>query len=203
VVHLLYAIVLGLFGGAVGLLFIGLYKRLSKAVRPLRSRPIELALLGGLILGVVGSFLPLTLFSGEIEIQAVIDGAAEMGAVTLIVLGLMKVLLTVSCLGLGWSGGYIFPSFFAGAALGLAVHLIFPFIPEVVCMTCVIAGLSVALIKSPIALTFIVQVLFDPRLSPVIAIAVITAFILTYRSTLVPHSDECQVETAPAPPGPV
>lgn len=191
-VHVLYAVALGLLGGLIGLLFIYLFKAMRRVVRPIRSRPVELALMAGLILGLVGSAFPLTLFSGDAEIQSLIDGAVGMGVVTLIVLGLLKIFLTVTCLALGWSGGYIFPSFFAGAALGLAVHLVFPFIPEVLCMTCVISGLSVALLKSPIALAFIVQTLFDPRLAPIIAIAVVAAFLLTYRSSLIPVSSEAK-----------
>jgi H+/Cl- antiporter ClcA len=196
VVHIAYAVALGLLGGLVGLLFIYFFRAMRRAVRPVQSRPVQLALLAGLVLGLVGAAFPLTLFSGDAEIQPLIDGAVELGVVTLIVLALLKVFLTVTCLALGWSGGYIFPSFFAGAAVGLAVHLLLPFIPEVLCMTCVIAGLSVALLKSPIALTFIVQALFDPRLAPIIAIAVIAAFLLTYRYDLVPHSSEAKAGSA-------
>jgi H+/Cl- antiporter ClcA len=89
------------------------------------------------------------------------------------------------CLSFGWSGGYLFPSFFMGASLGLAIHLLLPFIPEVVCMACVMAGISVVLLRAPIAMTFIVQTLFDIRLAPVIAIAIITAFLLSYGTYLV------------------
>jgi len=188
-VHLAYALILGLMGGAAGLLFIWLFKAMRKVSLPARSRPVGLALLAGLVLGVIGSALPLTLFSGEAEIQVLIDRAAELGIATLVVLGMVKIALTVTCLSLGWSGGYIFPSFFAGAALGLAVHLALPFIPEAVCLTCVIAGLSVALLRSPIALTFIIQTLFDARLAPVIAIAVLAAFLLTYRVELIPGAE--------------
>jgi H+/Cl- antiporter ClcA len=190
VIDIFYAVGLGFLGGLVGLLFIGLFRAMRGAVRPVRSRPIELALLAGLVLGLVGAAFPLTLFSGDAEIQPLINGAVEMGVVTLVILGLLKVFLTVTCLALGWSGGYIFPSFFAGAALGLAVHLLLPFIPELLCMTCVISGLSVTLLKSPIAMTFIVQALFDPHLAAMIAIAVVLAFLLTYHIDLIPKASE-------------
>ena len=50
----------------------------------------------------------------------------------LIVLALVKLLITTLCLATGWKGGYIFPTMFAGTALGLAAHLIFPDIPMAV-----------------------------------------------------------------------
>jgi len=109
-----------------------------------------------------------------------------MGAPLLIALALLKVFVTVVCLSLGWSGGYIFPSFFMGAALGLAVHQLLPFIPEVVCIVCLMSGVSVALLRSPIALTMIIQVLFDVRLAPIIAVAIVSSFLLTYHTSLMP-----------------
>ncbi len=186
VVQLLYAVVLGLIGGLVGLLFIYLYRGLKRVTRPLASHPIELAMLAGLILGVVGAIFPLTLFDGDKQIQPLIDQAAVLGVVMLIALGLVKVFLTAMCLSFGWSGGYIFPSFFMGASLGLAIHILLPFIPEVVCMACLMAGVSVVLLRAPIAMTLIVQTMFDIRMAPIIAIAIVTAFLLSYGTNLVP-----------------
>ena len=55
-----------------------------------------------------------------------IKHAAELGALMLIVLALVKLFITTLCLATGWKGGYIFPTMFAGTALGMAAHLIFP-----------------------------------------------------------------------------
>jgi H+/Cl- antiporter ClcA len=185
VVQLLYALILGLIGGAFGLLFTHLYKGMKRMTEPLAPHPIGLAVSAGLILGVLGTVFPLALFDGDSQIQSVIDQAATLGVITLLALALVKVFLTTMCLSFGWSGGYLFPSFFMGASLGLAIHLLLPFIPEVVCMACVMAGISVVLLRAPIAMTFIVQTLFDIRLAPVIAIAIITAFLLSYGTYLV------------------
>jgi H+/Cl- antiporter ClcA len=152
------------------------------------SRPVEFAVLAGLILGTVGAVFPVLLFSGDAQIQEVIDATA-IGTMMLLVLALLKVLVTTVCLAFGWSGGYLFPSFFIGTAMGLAIHQLLPFIPEIVCIVCVISGVAVALLKSPIALALIVQALFDVRLAPVIAISIIAAFLLTYRTGLLPPGD--------------
>lgn len=55
-------------------------------------------------LGLVGAVFPLTLFEGDAQIQSVIDQAATLGVVMLIVLTLVKVFLTTMCLSFGWSG---------------------------------------------------------------------------------------------------
>jgi H+/Cl- antiporter ClcA len=193
-VDLGYAVVLGLVGGLVGLLFIRLFRSLRRLSVRWSSRPVELALLAGLILGVVGAIFPVLLFSGDAEIQTIIDQSAEMGLLALLVLALLKVFLTVVCLSLGWSGGYIFPSFFIGAAMGLAVHQFLPFIPEIVCIVCVMSGVSVALLRSPIALAIIIQTLFDVRLAPVIAISIVVAFLLTYRTGLIAPAERPSAE---------
>jgi len=107
-----------------------------------------------------------------------------------IVLSLAKVFVTASCLSLGWSVGYIFPSLFMGAGIGLAINLLMPFIPEVVCIACVMGGISTALFKSPIAMALIIQALFAINLAPLIAVSVLVSYILTYGATLVPMNAE-------------
>ena len=179
-----YAVLLGLIGGVLGLLFINIFRTSRQLTRRWHSRPISLAMLAGLILGSIGAIFPLVLFSGDAELQVLIDDAVELGFLTLLILALLKVFVTAICLSFGWSGGYIFPSFFMGTALGLAIHQVLPFIPEIVCIVCVMSGVSVALMKSPIALALIIQALFDVKLAPVIAIAILSAFLLTYRSEL-------------------
>jgi len=169
-------------------MFIFIFRRTRDLTRRWRAHPVELAVLGGLILGAVGMVFPLILFSGDAELQVLLDDAAELGLISLLALALLKVLVTAMCLSLGWSGGYIFPSFFMGAAMGLAIHQALPFIPGIVCLVCVMSGVAVALMKSPIALALIVQALFDVRLAPVIAISILAAFLLTYRHDLVPDA---------------
>jgi H+/Cl- antiporter ClcA len=44
----------------------------------------------------------------------------------MIVLALARLLVTTLCLATGWKGGYIFPTLFAGAALGTAAHVAVP-----------------------------------------------------------------------------
>jgi len=78
-IQLLYAIVLGLLGGLIGMFTIFLYRRMKIMAEPWTSKPIPLALLAGLILGLVGTVFPLALFDGAAEIQSIINDAVELG----------------------------------------------------------------------------------------------------------------------------
>ena len=113
-----------------------------------------------------------------------IQHAAEIGALGLIVLALAKLFLTTLCLATGWKGGYIFPTMFAGVALGMAAHLIFPTIPEAVAVAAAMGGAMVATLKAPIFSALFVSVLVQRESTPVIAIAVIVGALATARISM-------------------
>jgi H+/Cl- antiporter ClcA len=181
---LLVAVPLGLIGALAGAIFIIVFKQLRQVMQPLRQHVIVRGIIGGLGLGIAGALLPLVLFSGEAETLEVINHAAEIGALMLIVLALVKLFITTLCLATGWKGGYIFPTMFAGAALGMAAHLIFPAIPEAVAVAATMAGAMVATMKAPIFSALIVMVLVQTETAPVIAIAVIVGALATARVSM-------------------
>ena len=181
---LLLAVPLGLIGALAGAIFIVVFKQLRKIMQPLNKHLIVRGLIGGLGLGLAGALLPLTLFSGEAETSEIIYQASEIGALMLIVLALVKLLVTTLCLATGWKGGYIFPTLFAGAALGMAAHLIFPQIPEAVAVAATLGGALVATMKAPIFSALFVMALVQAETSPVIAIAVIVGALATARMSM-------------------
>ncbi len=176
---------LGLVGALAGAIFIVTFQQLRKWMRPLSNHLIVRGLIGGLGLGLAGALLPLTLFSGEAETAELINRAAEIGALMLIVLALVKLLITTLCLATGWKGGYIFPTLFAGVALGMAAHLIFPDIPEAVAVAATLGGALVATMKAPIFSALFVMTLVQHETSPVVAIAVIVGALATARLSMV------------------
>ena len=178
---LLLAVPLGLIGAAAGAIFIVGLDYLSKLMRPLNKHLIVRGFIGGVGLGLAGALLPLTLFSGETQTAELIHQETEIGALMLIVLALVKLLVTTLCLATGWKGGYIFPTLFAGAALGMAAHLIFPNIPEAVAVAATLSGAMVATLKAPIFSALFVLVLVQGETSPVVAIAVIVGALATAR----------------------
>jgi len=181
---LLLAVPLGLIGALAGAMFIVVFKQLRQMMQLLNKHLIVRGLIGGLGLGIVGALLPLTLFSGETQTLEVIDRSDEIGALMLILLALAKLFITTLCLATGWKGGYIFPTMFAGAALGMAAHLIFPAVPEAVAVAANMAGAMVATMKAPIFSALFVMVLVQTETSPVIAIAVIVGMLATARVSM-------------------
>ncbi len=181
---LLWAVPLGLLGALAGAIFIVGFDYLVKLMRPLKKHLVIRGLIGGFGLGLAGAVLPLTLFSGETETATLIHGAAQIGALGLIALALVKLLVTTLCLATGWKGGYIFPTLFAGAALGMAAHLLVPSIPEAVAVAATLGGALVATLKAPIFSALFVMVLVQHETSPVVAMAVIVSALATARISL-------------------
>ena len=183
-VDLLYAILVGLVGAACGIFFIVVYKAMRKVFEPLEGRQVTLGIAGGLGLGIVGMLLPLTLFMGTDQLQFLVDNYLEIGILLLLVLILVKIILMTFLYSTGFAGGYIFPSFFIGGTAGILVYHIFPFIPLAVCVVCGIAGTSVTLLRSPIALALIIGLVFQVELVPAVAVALVTGFVASHKYSL-------------------
>ncbi|MDD1711769.1 MAG: chloride channel protein [Methanoregulaceae archaeon] len=183
-IDLLYAVGLGLLGGVSGICFIILYKKMRGIFEPMENRPVLLGLIGGLGLGIAGILFPLTLFMGSDQLQVLIDNYLEISLLLLFVLVVVKIVLMTFSFSTGFAGGYIFPGFFIGGTLGILVFRLFPFIPLAVCLVCVIAGVSVSLLRSPIALALIIAIVFEPELIPAMAIALVMGFIVSYGYSL-------------------
>lgn len=190
--YLLYAIPLGVVGAGAGIVFIYLFRELHYLMIPLARRPVLRGIIGGVILGLIAMHFPLILFSGEQQLETLLKTGLHLGIVTLLLLGLLKIVVTCLCLNTGFFGGRIFPSFFAGGALGMAIYLLFPAIPLVVCMLCVLSALAVSIMKIPVSMTLIVGALIQPGLAPIIAIAIIVSFLLTVNIPLLPTREEQQ-----------
>ena len=183
-IHLVLAVPLGLIGALAGAIFIAGFDYLRKIVQPLNKHVVLRGVLGGLGLGISGALLPLTLFSGAAETGVLIHRASEIGVMRLVVLALVKLLVTALCLATGWKGGYIFPTLFAGAALGTAAHIVFPQIPEAIAIAGTLGGALVATMKAPVFSVLFVMVLVQPETSAVIAISVVTSALATARLTM-------------------
>ena len=183
-IDLLYAVGLGLIGAAFGILFIFLYKQMRALFEPLEHRPVVLGLVGGLGLGITGMILPLTLFMGSAQLNFLINNYLEVSLLLLIALVVVKIVLVTFSFSTGFAGGYIFPSFFIGGTLGILVFRLLPFIPLAVCLVCVIAGFSVTLLRSPIAIALIIAIVFEQELIPAMAIALVVSFVVSYRFSL-------------------
>jgi H+/Cl- antiporter ClcA len=174
---LIMAVPFSLVGGLAGVLFMIMFKWLRKLMQPMKSHLVLRGLIGGLGMGIIGVLLPLTLFSGEEQTVEMIQQAAEIGVIMLIVLALAKIFSTSLLMATGWKGGYVFPIMFAGVALGMAGHLLFPNTPVAVTVAATLAGALVASLKAPLFAALFTLSLVQAETAPVVAVAVlISAF---------------------------
>lgn len=177
--HLLYAALLGLIGAAFVVLFVLIFRATDRLVQPLRRHPILLNTLGGLTIGLVAIWLPLTFFYGEQQIQTIIDQGSQLGIGLLLLTALGKMFTLSLSLHSGFRGGVIFPVFMIGAAVGMAMSLLIPDLPPTVAMVCTMAAIMVGVIKTPVSIAVILTVISDADLIPMITVAATLSFVLT------------------------
>jgi len=154
--HLLVALLLSVVGAALALIYgltLGTVKRM---VAPLEKRPILRNTGAGLLLGLLGMALPLTMFLGSEGLEVVTENGAAMGLALVVILVFAKILATAGAISTGFIGGPIFPLFFVGGAAGTAVTLIFPGIPLGLAVGCTMAALTAAALPAPFMIAIVV-----------------------------------------------
>lgn len=194
----LQAVLLGALGCGVAMLFQVLFGLSGRLSRRWARRPVLLGAVGGLLLGLLAWSLPAgtpttTLFWGELQIRDLVDqvqastGPTGSALVSLLVLlAVVKMLAICVTLRSGFRGGFIFPLFFVGASLGLAVTVATHgwIAPAVACLS-LMAAVNVGITKTPLSTTIILATLSGASLVPMLAIASLTSWILSGRWTLI------------------
>lgn len=110
-------IVIGMLMAVLYVVFNGFSEKLAAQ---LQGRAILAAVLAGALLGLVGFFVPETMFSGETGLHALLGDWRSYTAGALLLIAVLKGLLSALCINLGWRGGNIFPIIYMGAAAGYA-----------------------------------------------------------------------------------
>nr|MCR5430640.1 chloride channel protein [Eubacterium sp.] len=143
-----YIIPLALIGIVGGLLYVVSHKLASWISNKFKKYTVLKAVIGGIILGVVGTILPLTMFSGEHQMEEIGKKGAEIGIVMLIVVAVVKIVLTTICIESGLKGGHFFPIIFSGICLGYAFGMLFN-VNEIFAMAVVTTALVGYTLKKP------------------------------------------------------
>ena len=86
--------------------------------------PIVRETVGGLCLGLLGTAIPVLMFSGEEAMGELVAGNFACAPLFLAGIALLKVLLTNVCIQSGLKGGHFFPIIFAGVCLGYAAAIL-------------------------------------------------------------------------------
>ncbi|MGI6220821.1 MAG: chloride channel protein [Coriobacteriales bacterium] len=99
----------------------------------------------GIIMGTLATVFPLVLFPGEMQAHELMADWRTWSALALIATGVLKAIATPMCLRMGWMGGNLFPSIFAGVACGYGVALLTgadPMLMVTVVTTAFLAGVT-------------------------------------------------------------
>jgi len=183
--NLLEGVILGVVGAVLAVMFILIFRVIGKLLHPLENYRVILATFGGLSIGLIAFIFPTTLFFSEDQIHTVIETGTTMSVGLLLAIAVAKMFAISFTLHSGFLGGFIFPLFFIGANAGLAIAIAFPQIHPTLGMVCLMAGVNVAVTKTPVSTSIILSVLSGTTMLPVIAITSFVSFILTSQITMI------------------
>ena len=198
-----YGAGLGLVGALVAAGFAKLHWAVLGQFRKLgwlsNDKAVQRALGGAVVVVTMGVLVPQSMFWGEFEFQTIATMSPastlehiwpttgllhfEMNSFgTAVIVGIAKLIAISFTVSGGYRGGYIFPMFAAGAALGRAVYFLCPFMEMQVCVLCMAAALNVALTRTAIATTLILAFLSGEQnaVTPILASALVSLFVTGY-----------------------
>lgn len=119
-----WAVFFGMIATVVAWGFIFCTKYFKSVFDKLKAPIYIKTLIGGILLGTIAFYLPLTRYFSHFEINELLQ--AEFNVQFLIAILVFKIIAIAITVTSGWRGGFIIPLFFCGAALGLLIHGIFP-----------------------------------------------------------------------------
>ncbi len=147
----------------IAILFSYIYKVygvvLHKTLKPIENKKLLKGIIGGLSIGIIGTFYPYTLFSGEHQLKDLVNEWSTMSVYMLISLSLLKLLLTEICLSTGHRGGHIFPIIFSGSCLAYGLSHLFSIDP-VFTLSIVVTALTSKIIGNMFVAMFILIFFF-------------------------------------------
>ena len=160
----LAVILLIVVGIATGYLFLIFQKLSNWFFGKMREKHLAVlnAVLGGLILGLIGTALPMTMFSGVSDIQAMQYEYLKYTPYLMILIGVVKLFLTNVCIASGWRGGHFFPMIFSGFSIGYGFAAIFH-TNEIVSVILVTGALIGTVLQQPLGALALSLVFFPMK----------------------------------------
>ncbi|XVV16277.1 chloride channel protein [Actinoplanes sp. CA-131856] len=173
------AVPLGLFAAVVATLM-GLFVKAATALfGRLRWPAVARSTLAGIVFGLVGVALPLTMFTGSDQLATLLGEAPSLGLALLIVLPIAKMLTFAVSQAGGFVGGPVFPALFVGGAAGVLVHELIPGVPLGLAFTCLLAAVPGGVVAAPFSMVLLAAFMTQIgalQTAPIL-IAVITSFL--------------------------
>jgi H+/Cl- antiporter ClcA len=177
--QLLAGVPLGLFAALVVTLLAGFMLLTPRLFARLKLPAIAKSTLGGVVFGLVGVALPLTLFTGSDQLKTVLKDAGTLGLGLLVAILIAKMLTFAVSQASGFVGGPIFPALFIGGTAGVIVHQVIPGVPLGLAFTCLLAAVPGSLVAAPFSMVLLAAFMTQVgalQTAPIL-IAVVTAFL--------------------------
>lgn len=119
-----WVLVLLAFGILLGIIYEVLDAFTRRLARYATPHIVLVCTLIGAAVGLAGYYLPQILFAGGEQMLSLFGAWTELAAGALMALALLKVMLSVLCLNLGWRGGPFMPMIYSGVAAGYGVTVL-------------------------------------------------------------------------------
>lgn len=168
-IGLIFLIFIGII---LGYIFI-LSEKFAEKIMDLIKSPIIKGLTAGIILGICGTILPYTMFSGEEQSLELKNNFASIGATTLIATAIIKLILTNICIQGGLKGGHFFPIIFASISFGYGISLLSG-LDAIFCVIIITTSLLSFTLRKPLAVILLLIMIFPPVcIIPIIISAIV------------------------------
>jgi H+/Cl- antiporter ClcA len=192
---------IGLMGAGIASLFAHFHWRVMELFEwaTLLTKPIARAVTASIVICGLGVVFPQSMFWGEFEFQAISTLAPNSelthiwpqsglldfqpdGFLSSLALGIAKLVAVSFTVAGGYRGGFIFPFFAAGAALGRAMTFLFPSCPPQIACLCIAAGINVAITRTALATSLILATLAGEINAgpPILAASLVSLFATAY-----------------------
>ena len=172
----------GILGALAGWLFIWSFrfsKRLFSRVKKIYLKTT----IGGLVIGIIACFFPLTRFFGHYEINYLIEGNYTIGFLCIIFL--LKIVAICASATSGWRGGFIIPLFFLGACMGQIIAILFPTLNAGLLMISCMAAINACVTRTPISTIILLSTLTGFHGIIPLMFASLTGFFLAPKTPLI------------------
>ncbi len=152
-----YAVLFAVAGALFGWMFIYCTRWLKKLFEK-KPLPIYIkTLTGGILLGIIAFYLPVTRYFGHHKINELLTADYTLELLfAVLVFKILAIAITVTS---GWRGGFIIPLFFVGATLGLIIHRIFPDVNLSLAIVSCMAAINACVTRTPMSTTILLATL--------------------------------------------
>ncbi|MDX1364851.1 chloride channel protein [Arenibacter latericius] len=162
-----------------------------KIVFEKKALPIYIkTLIGGILLGVISYYFPLTRYFGHHEINELLESNVTLTLlIGILIFKILAISITVTS---GWRGGFIIPLFFVGTTLGLIIHQIFPETNVTLAIISCMAAINACVTRTPMSTTILLATLTGFSYFIPILFASLTGYFLAPRIPFIGSQGESE-----------